>query len=149
MKQEFIDYLVKIELSEPIVKVIQDNYSKLIAIADITDFDDIFVSESREGESDRDYLNLWGFTPIMIGSITLSGKEISIVKIQNVISSFTVFDNNYDLITPSTNSKLNCYVKRIHVERSLVFKSSGINCNHLLNLSKKYFIKQINSKINS
>ncbi len=146
MKTEFIQYLERIGLSEIIIDKIKDKYLRLVEITDIPEFDDIFVSETSQDDGDREYYNLSCFTPSMMASIALSGKDISFVKILDVISSLNVTEFDLDLTAPNGNSKFNCYVKRIHVERALVFNSSGINCSHLLKLCKKYFMTQINSR---
>ncbi len=143
MKQEFISYLKEIDLSDILSQSIIGNYEKLTNVADIDEFDDIFISEGISNDN-REYFGLWGFTPHMIGFIPITGKDISIIKIQSVISSFTINEFNFDLKKPSADSKLNCYIKRIHIERSLIFNSTGFNCIQLLRLCKKYFIKQIN-----
>ena len=144
MKNEFEDYLSSIGISTTMLDTIRNKYKDLATAADVEDFDEIFISEGISSELIREYFSLWCFTNKLLCEATISDKKIGIYRLSDNISNLFINEYNFDLITPSENSKLSLSIRRIDATVGIVLNSSGINCSKLLDVSKKYFVSNLN-----
>lgn len=149
MKAEFQNYLKDIGLSTVMADTINKKYLILTQAANVKDFDDIIVSEIISKQGNREYFSLWGFTPTLFCKISIIATadvhDIVLFKLKNNIARFSFSNLNYDLINETPQSTLDTLVRTFDMEVPYSIKSSGINCSHLLSVTRKYFISNINT----
>lgn len=142
MKKEFINYLDSIGLSKTMTETIVNKYNILKNVYDV-DFDDIFVSEAISNTGNREVFQLYCFTPKIIYRIYITALLASAYPIHNYLLVCSYNDYNFDLVKADANSKLTCSIKRLHVTDHMLLNASGINCNQLLLVSKKYLLTNL------
>ena len=69
---------------------------------------------------------------------------MSYYSIKNHISNISIDNRNFDLKTPTAESKLHYALRRTDAEGTISFSASGLNCEQLLIISKKYLLPNLN-----
>lgn len=147
MKQEFIDYLSAIGLSD----VLKDRISKVLNEVTILygmTADDIFLCNLEGSDGTKDYTSLWVFNADSIVECkqVLRGEneDYDLVKTSGNIAYFTLKKENYDFSTEAnTDSKMSVRCVLRNNVTKCDFMGSGINCKYLLEIAKKYIINNV------
>lgn len=147
MKQEFIDYLNAIGLSDVLKDRISNVLNEVTILYGIT-ADDIFLCNLEGSDGTKDYTSLWVFNADSIVEckqvLRVGNEDYDMVKMSGNITYFTLQKSNYDFATaPTIASRLNveCICRNNVV--SCKFMGSGINCKYLLEIAKKYIINNV------
>ena len=101
MKKDFENYLHEIGLSEAMFERIMRKYQILVTATDVEEFDDIFLSEGVSNLGAREYFTLFAFTDKLMCKISISKKDLSIVRIKNHVTLFTIDHRNFSLMNPT------------------------------------------------
>ena len=83
MKQEFLDYLAKVRMSDVMINAIKQKYQLLCTASNINEFDDIVVSEMISMDGNREYFSLWGFSPNVLCKVSISSTDESKIAVFN------------------------------------------------------------------
>jgi hypothetical protein len=140
---EITNYLMAINISEPIKK-------RIIEIVDISkafsleeQIDDIFISEYKTEDKRREFESIWIFTKtyVMEAKKFRIANEIDIINRLRGFDYLTINFDEYDYINNKSkkNSKMSMRAQSIESEMSCVLKASGNNCEYLKNILEKYF----------
>jgi hypothetical protein len=148
MKKEHLLYLKEINVSQLMLATIEKKYQLLASVANVKEFDDILISEIISGQN-KEYFSLWGFTSTLMCKISIGTTSdtslIVLFKLKQNIARFSIKQMNFDFGNLKEDSILDTSVRTFDHDVPYFIKASGINCHHLFEIIKKYFIANLNS----
>jgi len=143
MKEEFIEYLKFIGLTETLCKRIEAIYKfyRDLCPDEITG---IFVTDYTMGDGSREYENLWFFSEkyAMEAKQFIIKDDFDITPIKNGIHYWRIQKQEYDFKKATEKSRL--YLEfRLGTGISGEFKASKENCDYLRDIILKYVLPNL------
>lgn len=147
MDSKFNAYLESIDISKVMTKAITESYKILCAAVNIDEFSDIHICE-KQVNNQREFFSLWGFTDkticrIVIGKGSATENKIVIFNIKGNIVRLAITDYNFDLMSPTTDSKLEYTIKTHSMTIPYFLAASGLNCSNLIKVVNKYILSDL------
>lgn len=139
MKSEFLAYLKSIDIGDPLTERIKNIYDFYTDICSI-EIKDIFVSEYIKEDGSREYESLWFFSDdyAMEAKQFIIQEKFDSAIIKNKINRWDLIKLEFDCKKANNNSRIMLQINFYPIEGSL--KASKENCEHLLNIFKKYVL---------
>ncbi|MDD5361997.1 MAG: hypothetical protein PHN88_07680 [Ignavibacteria bacterium] len=146
MKEECIEYLRKVNKTDPIIKhiiEIHDEYCKILEDEIIVD---VFVCEDFNKDNQKEDTSLIFFTSkgglLEAKNYILNDRDIDYVKYLDKVDYYQIQYRNYDLEYITDSSWMKVLVKLSNGIRIYLY-AIGKNCEYLTCLLKKYFVPLI------
>ncbi|MDL1870913.1 hypothetical protein FBR05_01755 [Deltaproteobacteria bacterium PRO3] len=138
---KFTTYFETIGLAEPLKQKVFEIW-KAVEIICPEPLLDLFVCDYLTQDRVRKYEGLFIFSEKYLIEIEnfISTGEMGIIRIADQRKTLQFQYKNYDFSAATTDSELSITLYIISDSWRSYFKSSGLNCDKLLELSKKYFI---------
>ena len=143
MKEEFIEYLKSIGLTETLCKRIETIYEFYNDVCP-DEITGIFVTDYITRDGSREYETLWFFSEkyAMEAKQFIKKDDFDITPIKNRIQYWRIEKQNYDFKKATEKSRL--YLEfTLDTGISGDFKASKENCDYLRNIILKYVLPNL------
>jgi hypothetical protein len=147
MKEQFVAYLKSIDLTEPIIKRIDEIhqfYETILSTKLDDEILDIFVTDYITKDETREYENIWLFSKkyFMEAKLFIKQDDFDICPISRDIVYLQVKKQDYDFVNSNQKSRLSVtYVAGLKGRGEL--KASKENCNYLKEIYIRYMLPNL------
>lgn len=144
MKEEFLRYFQSIGIREPILARIEELLRYVEILVPDVDFNDVVVNETVDKEGNRIYEDIRFFSKDMRVSVfDFISKTGIIITVPTVPSGVTLEAKDFDFRHATERSRR--LVLSIHgpSESFLLFRGSGANCDHIMDICRKYIFPRL------
>lgn len=142
MKNEFIEYLKSIGLTEPIIGRIEHIYQFYKEISS-DEIRDIFVTEYIKADGSREYENLWFFSSkcCMEAKLFITKDDFDMAPMRNDVVYLDIRKQDYDFKKATEKSRIELRFRLSEVHG--ILKASKENCDHLKRILLEYILPNL------
>lgn len=147
MRDEFVDYLGSIGVTQTAMKRVIDvyNFYKPLCPEEITG---IFVTDFINDEGRREYENLWFFSDslVMEAKRFLTAEEFDMVPFRNSVARWEIKKQDYDFERATDESRFSLEFSIGEVGIATLgaeFRASKENCDFLKDIFLKYVVPNV------
>jgi len=142
MKNEFIEYLKSIGLTEPIIGRIEHIYQFYKEISS-DEIRDIFVTEYIKEDGSREYENLWFFSSkcCMEAKLFITKDDFDVAPMRNDVMYLRIQKQDYDFEKATEKSRIQLRFDLSYVRG--ILKASKENCDHLKRILLEYILPNV------
>lgn len=145
MKENIIDYLSNIGVSETVTKRVELIHEEMVSLFNVKDFEEILICDVNNNGV-REFTSLWFFSSSMAYECKnfMNADDYDVTPIGSSIVYFNMVKEKFNFgEEPDLNSQVTINALSNNGKITMSFHVTGVNCRYALKIAKDYFLPNI------
>lgn len=147
MKEKFLRYFQSIGIKQPILARIEElwEYAKILIPGD--DFTEVVVNETVDNDGNRIYEDLRFFSKdARISMLDFIDKTKITIGVPRTLMGISFEAKDFDFKHATERSRLLILGVYPSNESFVIFRGSGVNCDHIMDVCRKHIFPRLKSE---